>query len=166
MADLDERLNRLISDEDSMKRVLELASAVMAQRGSASSKTEPAETAAKEGEIIDPPPPDLASVLASLGAGSGDPAGTGEQENDPGADPAGESPGTGGKDRTAAFAAVLPELLQALSGKGNLLNGERVNLIKAMKPYMAEKRLGSLDRAMKMANVTKAAKDVLRLLGR
>ena len=35
MADLDERLNQLISDQESMKKVLEMAKAILAQRDSA-----------------------------------------------------------------------------------------------------------------------------------
>ena len=62
--------------------------------------------------------------------------------------------------------AMLPQLMQAFSGQGNLLSNERVNLLKAMRPYLKETRLGSIDRALKMANVTKAATSAMHLLGR
>lgn len=164
MADLDERLNRLISDEGSMKRVLELASAVMGQKGTASSKAESSDPPAKEGEIIDPPPPDLSSVLAALGAGGGGDAA--EDETAFGPSDAAAGPETAATGKAAAVSSILPELLQVMSGKGNLLKSDRVNLIKAMQPYMTEKRVGSVTRAMKMANFAKVAKDALRLLGR
>jgi hypothetical protein len=67
---------------------------------------------------------------------------------------------------TSPLVALLPQLMQAMSGQGNLIKSERVNLIQAMRPYLKENRLQSIDRAIKMANVTKAATSAIHLLGR
>ena len=165
MAELDDRLKRLVSDEHSMKRVLDMASAIMAQRNAAHAAPEPpAEPAAQS---------DMTSILAALlqqqkgeGSANAEPAaGTAKAEEPPGTATHAEDPG-GKKNATAAFAEALPQLMQALSGNGDLVKSERLNLIKAMKPYLSETRIGSLDRALRMANVTKAAKSALHILGR
>ena len=160
MAELDDRLKRLVSDEQSMKRVLDLASVIMDRKAAAPSAPKP--------EPKQDPPPDMASLLSSLldqggGATGGRPSEP--KPETPGGEraaPAQES----GPDQTAALAAVLPQLLQALSGNGNLVKSERANLIRAMTPYLSEGRIGSLDRAMRMANVAKAVKSALHDLGR
>lgn len=165
MAELDDRLKRLVSDENSMKRVLDMASAIMAQRNAAHAAPEPpAEPAAQS---------DMTSILAALlqqqkGEGSANAesaAGTAKAENPPGTPIHTEDSGEK-KNTTAAFAEALPQLMQALSGNADLVKSERLNLIKAMKPYLSETRIGSLDRALRMANVTKAAKSALHILGR
>lgn len=160
MAELDDRLKRLVSDEQSMKRVLDLASVIMDRKAAAPSAPKP--------EPKQDPPPDMASLLSSLldksGGETSGPASApaSETPDGPRAAPAQES----GPDQVAALAEVLPQLLQALSGHGNLVKSERANLIRAMTPYLSEGRVGSLDRAMRMANVAKAAKSALHVLGR
>ena len=57
MADLDERLNQLISDQESMKKVLEMAKAILAQRDSAN----PAP--AEEAPPVPAPAPQPASAV-------------------------------------------------------------------------------------------------------
>ena len=153
MAELDERLSRLISDEDSMKRVLELASAVMAGQNGSSSQENPSQTPPKQTSSIETPPasPDLASVLSFLGANTSN----ARQQADSDASSA-----------TAGLMELLPQLLQALSGNTSSLQGDRVNLIRAMQPYMSEGRADSIERAVRMANLTKVAKDFLKLMGR
>ena len=69
-------------------------------------------------------------------------------------------------NRMSAVLAALPQLMDAVSGKGDLVKPEKVNLVRAIKPYLPGDRAGSIDRAIRIANVTKAAKNALRLLGR
>ncbi|MEA5039577.1 MAG: hypothetical protein VB086_07035 [Clostridiaceae bacterium] len=178
MAEMDDRLKRLVSDEQSMKRVLDMASAIMAQRNAAHAAPEKAAESAESARPAEPAAaaqPDMASLLSALlqSQKKEDPAGEAPAAGAAGhADPAGAS-GTGAsaesesqKNTAAALADSLPQLMQALSGNGNLVDGNRTNLIKAMKPYLSERRIGSLDRALRMANVTKAAKSALHILGR
>ena len=165
MAELNDRLKRLVSDEQSMKRVLDMASAIMERKAAAAPPAEPPAAPAAPPPVPAAPPaptgaPDLGSVLSALLDRGG-----------PAAEPsAGESPpppGEGGaRSPVSALAEALPQLMQALSGSGELVSSDRANLIRAMTPYLSERRVGSLDRAMRMANVTKAAKSALHTLGR
>lgn len=156
MADLDERLNQLLSDQDTVNKILEVAKALQVQRDSAS--PEPAKTEPPVPQQTESAEPDLSALLASMlsGAPQQEPtASTSQTHADP--DPAAALP---------PLAAILPQLMQAMSGQGNLIKRERVNLLQAMRPYLKENRLQSIDRALKMANVTKAATSAMHLLGR
>lgn len=141
MAELDERLRRLISDNDSMKQVLELASAVMSGQSSRSSTDTPKSNNSDSG-------PDLSSVLHSL------------TDSDP------QRTKSSDTSSVSALLGIMPQLLQALSGDTSLLQNDRVNLVRAVQPYLPQDKAENIDRAMRMANLTKLAKDVLKLLGR
>ena len=141
MAAFDERLSRLISDDDSMKQVLELASAVMSGQSSCSSTDSPKQETAV-------PEPDLSSVLGALSS------------SDP------ESSESAGNTSASAILGIMPQLLQALSGDTSMLQNDRINLVRAIQPYLPQTKAGSIERAVRMANLTKVAKDVLKLLGR
>ena len=151
MAELDERLSHLISDEDSMKQILELASAVIAGQNGSSSKESPKERNPSESTDYTSASPDLASVLGFLGMNN---SAASQQINS-----------DSSQTRSSAI-DLLPQLLQALSGNTTLLQNDRINLIRAMQPYMSETRAGNIERAVRMANLTKVAKDFLRLMGR
>lgn len=141
MAELDERLRHLISDNDSMKQVLELASAVMSGQSSRSSTDTPKTNSSDSG-------PDLSSVLHSL------------------TDPDPQRTTSNDTSSVSALLGIMPQLLQALSGDTSMLQNDRVNLVRAVQPYLPQDKAENIDRAMRMANLTKLAKDVLKLLGR
>ena len=65
-----------------------------------------------------------------------------------------------------SLALLLPQLMQAMSGEGNMIKQERVALLRAIRPYLKENRVQSLDRALRIANMTKAASTALKTLGR
>lgn len=156
MADLDERLDRLIADQESMRKVLDMAKTILAQRDSAASAsaTEPVppSDASASG-------PELSSLLSTV---------LGQQ------DASATKPDTSGVEQQSqaslqgipALAAILPQLMQAMSGQGNLIKQERITLLRAMRPYLKDTRLTSIDRAVRMANMTKAATAALHVLGR
>lgn len=153
MADLDDRLNRLISDPQSVKKVLETARTIMAQRDgaeheSAQEKAAP-ETAKPEQAHSDPQENPLFALLPPEGDKKAE-----ETET--------EGAGKGG----ASLLDILPELIAGFSGSGNLIKSERIDLLNAMRPYLKEERVGNIDRAMKMANATKAAMHAMHRLGR
>ena len=79
---------------------------------------------------------------------------------------AGAAPDPGGGPGLSSLAAALPPLLQAFSGSGSFIKPEKLNLIRALKPYLSEERGSSIDRAIRMANVAQAAKSALTALGR
>lgn len=66
----------------------------------------------------------------------------------------------------SALAMLLPQLMQAMSGEGSMIKQERVALLRALRPYLKENRVPSLDRALRLANMTKAASTALKTLGR
>lgn len=155
MADLDERLDRLISDQESMRKVLEMAKTILAQQDSAASAsaTEPPPSAAEPA-----PAPDLSSLLSAMMSQQVPP----QQPSESTATNQPQQPLQG----MPALAAVLPQLMQAMSGQGDLVKQERVTLLRAMRPYLKETRLSSIERALRMANMTKAATAALHALGR
>ncbi len=160
MADLNERLDRLIADQDSMKKVLEMARTILAQRDSSASEsaaqTTPSVSSDPEGK------PELSALLSAALSQSG--ASFDAAAAEAPATQAGISQDAG--PGLPTLAAILPQLMQAMSGQGNLVKQERVTLVQAMRPYMKESRLNSIDRALRMANMTKAAANVLHTLGR
>ena len=130
MAELDERLSRLLSDGDSMKQVIELASAFMSgQKGSSSQTQEQYKNQNLDSQK--------------------------DEHEDTDAAPSGMD-----------LFGMLPLLLQAFSGDTSRLQSDRVNLIRAMQPYMSQNKAGNIERAMRMASLTIVAKDVLKRLGR
>lgn len=154
MADLDDRLDRLISDQESMRKVLEMAKTILAQRDSAASAS-----AADTPTATETPPqaPDLSSLLSNI---------IGQQAAPPSPDTAASTAPPQPSQGMPALAAILPQLMQAVSGQGDLVKQERVTLLRAMRPYLKDNRLSSIDRALRMANVTKAAAAALHTLGR
>lgn len=164
MADLDARLNQLISDQESRQKVLDAAKAILAQRDSVHPEREslsPAPAPAPEEKEIGGGG-DLSQLLSSLLARQ---ATSGEESENPlqstqnisSAIP--ELP-------TSPLLQALPQLMGALSGKEDLVDHQRLDLLRAMRPYLREERAGSIDRAVRMANLTKAAASAMHLLGR
>ena len=157
MAELDERLKRLLSDENSMKKVVDVASVLIGQNQTAPSSDDSSSNQGKE-----PDQTDLSSILSSFLSGSGNTSSEKEPSEE---NHSSEQNHTQGKGADKLM-EILPIIMGAVSGNGSYLPKEKVNLIEAMKPYMSASRLSSVERAMKMANIAKAAKSALVLLGR
>ena len=51
--------------------------------------------------------------------------------------------------------------MMAFSGDANYLKPEKVNLLRALKPYLGQRRAPDIDRAVKMANLARAAQEAL-----
>ena len=168
MAELEDKLNQILSNPDSMKKVMDLASGLMSAQKAGGAGQAEAQAPKPEGGGRDlgallgsaapgggqnPPSSggglDLSSLLASL-SGKGSGPGAAEEP------PAGEVPAPGGFD-----IAALPKLMQAFSGEANYLKQEKVNLLRALKPYFGQRRAPEIDRAVKMANLARAAQDTL-----
>lgn len=157
MAELEERFSQLLADPEQMQKVVDMARAILSQRESAPSAPSSPAPAAAAG---DPPasaadPAGLTAMLsAMLKAGDAAPGSA--------ALPA----AAGSAMEQSPLAALLPQLMTLLSGQGDLVKSERLNLLRAMKPYLKESRISSIDRAVRMANMTKAAASAMHLLGR
>lgn len=144
MAELDERLSRLLSDGDSMKQVIELASAFMAGQKGSSSQIEENPKESSKNPALD----FVANILESTGT-----------KND-------EQEKAGNSAPGSDIFSLFPLLLQAFSGDTSRLQSNRVNLIRAIQPYMSQNQAGNIDRAIRMASLTIIAKDLLKHLGR
>lgn len=170
MAELDEKLKSLLGDEENLQKVLETAGSLLNR--DSPPQTEDTSTGTQPQPASEPPAAPL--TFSAPASGSGTETGGvpninqlldtlfngSAQKDESGASspPPGES--------ANPLSSALPQLLQAFSGRGNYIDENRLNLVNAIKPYMAETRAGSIDRAIKMANMAKAAKMALGLLGR
>lgn len=169
MADIDDRLSQMLSDPESMKKVMDIASSIMAQRNE-SAQDAPEDSAPApepiEAQPIDVPPAaapasgglDLSSILQMVGPMLGGMGGSG-------ASPEESAPSSGASGLGSILSGMdmseLPKIMQAVSGKNAYIKPEKVNLLNALKPYFGEERTPSIDRAVKMANLAKAAKNAL-----
>ena len=133
MAQLEEKLGALLSDEEGRQRFLQLAS-MLSGNGGASSPSPDADSDSQAANNTEEeayaPPPDKAA------------------------------------DKAGMILEVLPRLLSALSGSGEGLDEKKLNLIRALSPYLNTQRSRYIDRAIRMASMAKAAKDTLGMLGR
>ena len=168
MADLDARLNQLISDQESRQKVLDAAKAILAQRdsvhpeGESAAPVSPPASQTEAGAAESGGGADLSQLLSTLLARQA--AGSGESE----------APLQSAQSLSSAMPELptspllqaLPQLMGALSGKEDLVDHQRLDLLRAMRPYLKAGRAGSIDRAVRMANLTKAAASAMHLLGR
>lgn len=185
MPEMEEKLGQLFSDPESMQKIMSLAQGLMSAQksGDAPPQTQaltPAPTGGdgpgldlsgllaslgKQNTPSQPQAPaenqgagnglDLSSLLSALGKGGG---GSGASAGESG----GSSGGGGGGALGNFDLAALPKLMQAFSGDTNYLKSEKVNLLKALKPYLGSSGRGpDIDRAVKMANLARAAKSAL-----
>ena len=156
MAELEERFSQLLADPERTQKAVDMARAILSQRESAPSAPSSPAPAAAAG---DPPasaadPAGLTAMLsAMLKAGDAAPGGT-------------ALPAAAGSAMEQSPLAALLQLMTLFSGQGDLVKSERLDLLRAMKPYLKESRISSIDRAVKMANMTKAAASAMHLLGR
>lgn len=109
---------------------------------------------------------ELADRLAQMGLWQTADQSSAPPSADTSATPADEPAGIGSGFSLGSLAEILPPILQALSGNGDLIKPEKANLVRAFKPYLSETRSPEIDRAIRMANVARAAKKALSVLGR
>lgn len=140
MAELEEKLGQLLGDEAGLKKILDTASSLLANNGD--EKGGAAGESTPEAEAASPALGDLLGSILGSGGSSGSPGG----------------------QSSLGSALALPQLLGTLTGKKSYIKEEKLNLVKAMRPYLAEERAGSVDRAIRLANLAKATKAALGLL--
>lgn len=149
MADLDERLSQLLSDPAAMERLTELARVLQTRQNSADPAAVTSTAPISATEESTP----LSEVLSNLLSA-----------------PAAETPHDTNQEAAlppvSPLLSLLPQIMQAISGNGDFVKRERINLLQAMRPYLQDRRTNSIDRAIKMANITKAAALAMHELGR
>lgn len=166
MPQASEMLSKLLANEDNAKRFLELATALSAQNTAPAANPPPAPQSTQPAQGTGAP--DMQQIIASLLAQRGEGHSQGAQGSDaaPPVRDDDETPAEGGAaSNFSVIAEMLPQLLQAMNGDGSTLPSEKVNLVQAIRPY-AGGRANSIDRAVKMAGIAKAAKSALSILGR
>ena len=108
MADLDERLNQLLSDQDTVNRILELARLIQTQRDS--QNPEPVKPSVAEHQSAEP---DLNALLSTV-------LSTQNHQSSPQSETISE---TDSAASMSPLVALLPQLMQAMSGQGNRMRG-------------------------------------------
>ena len=109
--------------------------------------------------------------LASMLSGSGEPSSP-QPDADEQAAPVQDDPTSASdsqsaaRDKTSLLMEALPRLLGALSGNGEGLDSKKINLVRALSPYLNADRNQYIDRAIRLASVASVAKDALGMLGR
>ena len=124
MADLDERLNQLLSDQDTVNRILELARLIQAQRDS--QNPEPVNPSVSEQKSVEPDLNTLLSTVLSAQSHQSSFQNETVSENDHAAS-------------MSPLVALLPQLMQAMSGQGNLITG----LCRSKRCALCRLRLGT-----------------------
>lgn len=137
MAELDDKINALLSDPDSMAKIMQLAQSLSGGSGS----PEPQQAPQGQWNPPQPPPPQTAPVAFSAGSGGG-------------GDPL--SALTGGLDPQMLM-RLLP-LVQEL-GSGQDTNARR--LVYALRPYLKPERQDKVERALQLARLFHIGKKFL-----
>lgn len=137
MAELDDKINALLSDPDSMAKIMQLAQSLSGGSGS----PEPQQAPQGQWNPPQPPPPQTAPAAFSAGSGGG---------GDP------FSSLTGGLDPQMLM-RLLP-LVQEL-GSGQDTNARR--LVYALRPYLKPERQDKVERALQLARLFHIGKKFL-----
>lgn len=137
MAELDDKINALLSDPDSMAKIMQLAQSLSGGSGS------PEPQQAPQGQWNPPQPPPPQTAPAAFSAGSG-----------------------GGGDPLSSLAGGLdPQLLMRLLplvqelGSGQDTNARR--LVYALRPYLKPERQDKVERALQLARLFHIGKKFL-----
>lgn len=139
MAELDDKINALLSDPDSMAKIMQLAQSLSGSSGSSEPQPPPQE------QRTAPPPPQSVPAFSPAGSGGG-------------SDPL--SALTGGLDPKLLM-RLLP-LVQEL-GSGQDTNARR--LVYALRPYLKPERQDKVERALQLARLFHIGKKFLESWG-
>ncbi len=161
MPEIDARLLELLSDEAQMKKLTDLAAALRGQNQPQRGAHEASGSDAPPADAPAQPAFDTSQLLASLLSSRTQAQAEAPHDAPPAPEPAAAAPaGERQGFNMSAILDILPQLLSALTGEANGLPAEKVNLVNAIRPY-ASSRAESLDRALKMAGIAKAAKSAI-----
>lgn len=152
---MDDKLNAILNDPDKMQAAFEAASQFLGKNNQTASAPPPPATA------------DLASMLKTMQENGAlnnlmqAMSGSSAAPSTPSATETDAPIGAGSATSGPNIAQMLPQLMQMMGAGGGGVNSQRANLVNALKPYMKEGRMGSVDRAMNMASMAKNAKTML-----
>ena len=151
MSEFDEKLNALLSDPNSMARIMELAQSLGGAPGSGGRGPSPAPPPPPGGSSGGPPPPPNPFPPGVPGGG---PAG-GAFPDGGGGNPL--SSLLGGMDP-----ALLAKLLPLAQELGGAQNSQAAALLTALEPYLKPERRANVPRALQLARLLRLGKRFLR----
>ena len=151
MSEFDEKLNALLSDPNSMARIMELAQSLGGAPGSGGLGPSPAPSSQPGGSSGESPPPPKPFPPGTPG---GSPAG-GVFPDGGGGNPL--SSLLGGMDP-----ALLAKLLPLAQELGGAQNSQAAALLTALEPYLKPERRANVPRALQLARLLRLGKRFLR----
>ena len=159
MAQLEEQLNAILSDPEAMSQIMGIAQALTGS-GKSQSGQQSAEQSTSAQEYVpveDVPPqetasddsaqPDIRGLMDTLSALGGSSAGSGE------------SP-------LAALESLGPKLLSAavrLFSEYNASDDRKIALLSALRPFLKEERYAKVDKAMRIARLSRVIRVAFQL---
>ena len=151
MSEFDEKLNALLSDPNSMARIMELAQSLGGAPGSGGPGPSPAPSSQSGGSSGGPPPPPNPFPPGVPGGG---PAG-------------GVFPDGGGGNPLSSLLggvdpALLAKLLPLAQELGGAQNSQAAALLTALEPYLKPERRANVPRALQLARLLRLGKRFLR----
>lgn len=155
MSQAEDKLHEILGDPERLNQALELARLLKGNGSPASASGKTHQPHAEPAQDFD-----AAELLASLGVHGG---GGAQGHHDHDSHHSQRTPNHGGPHpggNMSAIADILPPLLMAFTGDCGTLCEDKVNLVKALRPYAA-RHCHSIDRAIRMAGIAKAAKSAI-----
>ncbi len=163
MAELDEKLNSILSDPEAMGQIVSIAKA-LAGETQQDAPPAPPQPAAQEGgyvpvegaEPASPPAPqsgqqpDWSAVLGALSSLSG----------------GGNANGNGGANPLSALGDMDPKLVSAavrLFSEYSATDDKKTALLAALKPFLKEERYAKMDRAVQIARLSRVIRVAFQL---
>ncbi len=166
MAELDEKLNSILSDPEAMGQIVSIAKA-LAGETQQDAPPSPPQPAAQEGGYVPvegaepaspaPPPasqsgqqPDWSAVLGALSNLSG----------------GGNASGNGGANPLSALGELDPKLVSAavrLFSEYSATDDKKTALLAALKPFLKEERYAKMDRAVQIARLSRVIRVAFQL---
>ncbi len=160
MAELDEKLNSILSDPEAMGQIVSIAKALAGETQDAPSS--PPQPAAQEGgyvpvegaEPTSPAPqsgqqPDWSAVIGALSSLGG-----------------GNANGNGGANPLSALGDLDPKLVSAavrLFSEYSATDDKKTALLAALKPFLKEERYAKMDRAVQIAKLSRVIRVAFQL---
>lgn len=164
MAELDEKLNSILSDPEAMGQIVSIAKALAGETQDA--PPSPPQTTAQEGGYVpvegaEPAPapsppapqasqPDWGAVISALSNLSG----------------GGNASGNGGANPLSALGELDPKLVSAavrLFSEYSATDDKKTALLAALKPFLKEERYAKMDRAVQIARLSRVIRVAFQL---
>ncbi len=147
VSEMEEKLNAVLSNGDIMQQIMSIARSIGGEEQPSQPKPEP------NMERVQPPPeraqPDLSAMIGMLSGVLG-----------------GGTSGTGGS--AAELPSIDPRLIKIgmqLLSEYNRVDDKNVALLAALRPFLKEERQAKMDKAVRIARLTRVARAAMETFG-